>query len=79
MELLRVSSKSITYGEFASLFAGPVRVSLTQDSLRNLKRSHAHFRTQLDAGETIYGVNTGFGNLSHIAVSYTHLTLPTKA
>jgi histidine ammonia-lyase len=57
MEPLRVSSKSITYNEFASLFVGPVRVSLTQDSLRNLKRSHAHFRTQLDAGEIIYGVN----------------------
>ena len=68
MEPLRVSSKSITYSEFAALFAGPVRVSLTQDSLRNLKRSHAHFRTQLDAGETIYGVNTGFGNLSHITI-----------
>jgi histidine ammonia-lyase len=69
MENLRISTRSYSYQDFAPLFAGPVRVSLTKDSLNNLKRSHHRLLAQIDAGETIYGVNTGFGNLSQIKIA----------
>ena len=65
---LRISTRSYSYQDFAPLFEGPVRVSLTKDSLKNLKRSHHSLLAQIDAGKTIYGVNTGFGNLSQIKI-----------
>jgi len=68
MEPLTVSTRSITYLEFKSLFKGPTRVSLTKDSINNIKRSHHRLKLKLKEGSTIYGVNTGFGNLSHIKI-----------
>jgi histidine ammonia-lyase len=65
---LRISTRSYSYQDFAPLFEGPVRVSLTKDSLKNLKRSHHCLLAQIDAGKTIYGINTGFGNLSQIKI-----------
>ena len=68
METLRVSTKQITYRDFEPFFEGPVRVSLTKEASNNIERSNTRLLSILDTKETIYGVNTGFGNLSHIAI-----------
>lgn len=68
MKTLRISTRSYSYRDFAPLFYGSVRVSLTKNSLQNLKQSHKRLLVKLDTGETIYGVNTGFGNLSNIKI-----------
>jgi len=68
MDTLRISTRSFTYKEFAPLFDGPVRVQLTSESLKNIQNSHKRLLAQINAGKTIYGVNTGFGNLSQIKI-----------
>ena len=68
METLRVSTKNITYRDFRPFFNGPVRVTLTKEASSNISRSNARLNSILKKEETIYGVNTGFGNLSHIAI-----------
>ena len=68
METLRVSTKQITYRDFEPFFEGPVRVSLTKEASNNIERSNTRLLSILDTKETIYGVNTGFGNLSHITI-----------
>ena len=68
METLRISPKTYTYRDFAPFFSGPIRVSLTQNSLKNLESSHKRLLAQLETGKTIYGVNTGFGSLCQIKI-----------
>lgn len=68
MENLTISPRSFSYWDFAPLFKGPVKVSLTKESVKNLKQSHQRLLTQLNAGKTIYGVNTGFGKLSQFKI-----------
>jgi len=69
METLLVSTKKITYRELAPLFKGPVKVSLTKGAEKNIERSYRNLCSLLEKETTIYGVNTGFGNLSHISIS----------
>jgi len=69
MKILRISTRSYSYRDFAHLFDGPVCVTLTKNSLHNLKQSHKRLLAKINTGETIYGVNTGFGNLSKIKIN----------
>ena len=69
MKILRISTRSYSYRDFAHLFDGPVCVTLTKNSLHNLKQSHKRLLAKINTGETIYGVNTGFGNLSNIKIN----------
>ncbi|MBT7373508.1 MAG: histidine ammonia-lyase [Candidatus Marinimicrobia bacterium] len=68
MKILRISTRSYSYRDFAHLFDGPVCVTLTKNSLHNLKQSHKRLLAKINTGEMIYGVNTGFGNLSNIKI-----------
>ncbi|MBT3608507.1 MAG: histidine ammonia-lyase [Candidatus Marinimicrobia bacterium] len=68
MKILRISTRSYSYRDFAHLFNGPVCVTLTKNSLHNLKQSHKRLLAKINTGEMIYGVNTGFGNLSNIKI-----------
>ena len=69
METLLVSTKKISYQYFTSFFEGPVRIKLSQSAKDNIKRSHNNLQSILKNKEIVYGVNTGFGNLSHIPIS----------
>ena len=69
MENLRISPKTLTYRDFSPFFNGPIRVKLTKESLLNIKESNKRLLLQISEGKTIYGVNTGFGNLSHIKIA----------
>ncbi|MFL2982871.1 MAG: histidine ammonia-lyase [Candidatus Neomarinimicrobiota bacterium] len=69
METLLVSTKRITFKEFSPLFRGPVKVALTKSAEKNIEKSHRNLCSILDRKITVYGVNTGFGNLSHISIN----------
>ena len=68
MGSILISTRKYTYDEFKPFFHGPVNVALTKDSERNINRSHKHLVSNLKSGKPIYGVNTGFGNLSNISI-----------
>tara|TARA_Y100001970_G_C14205217_1_gene843553 strand:- start:722 stop:2278 length:1557 start_codon:yes stop_codon:yes gene_type:complete len=74
MNPLSVSTKTYSYVDFKPLFNGPVKVALTKLSERNIIRSNKLLNNKLKEGKTIYGVNTGFGNLSHIRIEKKNLT-----
>lgn len=69
METLHVSTKKISFKYFAPFFKGPVKVRLSKSAIHNIKRSHKNLQSILSSGESVYGVNTGFGNLSHIPIN----------
>ena len=56
---------------------GKTIVSLSNKAREKMENSRLGISRILQSGETTYGVNTGFGALSSVSVSYTHLTLPT--
>ena len=68
METLRISTRTYTAGDFVPLFSGPTRIKLAGSSVKNLNQSHKRLQEIIASGKTIYGVNTGFGNLSHIHI-----------
>ena len=68
MGTLRITQSSLRYSDFAPLFRGPVRVSIDRESLSKIKESHDRLQALLSSGQTVYGVNTGFGKLSEIAI-----------
>ena len=68
METLLVSTKKMSYKDFVPLFNGPVKVSLTKQAERNIEKSNQNLRALLSGNSIIYGVNTGFGNLSNIPI-----------
>ncbi|MDC0480093.1 histidine ammonia-lyase [Candidatus Marinimicrobia bacterium] len=68
MVTLRISTRTFSYKDFAPLFDGPIHVALTKESIKNLQHSHERLISKINSGNTIYGVNTGFGNLSQIKI-----------
>ena len=68
MNKIKLSLKSYTYKEFDLLFKGPVTVSLDQKCKKNIEESNERLIKQIDNGISIYGVNTGFGDLCNIKI-----------
>ncbi|MDA7906535.1 histidine ammonia-lyase [bacterium] len=46
-------------------FAGPIEIQLESQCWDDVNRSHQAVLNLLDSGESIYGLNTGFGLLAH--------------
>ena len=68
METLRITQSSLSYSDFSPLFSGPILVSIDRESRSRIKRSHERLKDLLSSGQTVYGVNTGFGKLSEITI-----------
>ena len=69
METLHISDKTFSYQDFATLLSTPVRIRLDKKSKLKIKKSYDHLVNILSKGETIYGVNTGFGKLSQVKIN----------
>ncbi len=69
MESLVVSTKKYSYIDFLPFFRGPAKLSLSKESENNIIRSQKYLLQNLKKDKPIYGVNTGFGNLSHILIN----------
>ena len=68
METLHITQSSLSYSDLAPLFNGPILVSIDRESRSRIKRSHERLKDLLSSGQTVYGVNTGFGKLSEITI-----------
>lgn len=62
--MIRIEGQTYTIADFAPLFTGPQKVQVSSAIRKRVEQSHNLLRKHLDAGEAIYGVNTGFGALS---------------
>jgi len=69
MDLLPLDGQPLTPSEIGSVAFGGARVAITPDAQARVRESRTLIEEILSAGETVYGVNTGFGKLSEVRVA----------
>jgi len=69
MGTLLISKDSLTWRDLAPLLDGPARVSLAPEAKKAIRDSHKVLNQILKSGQQVYGVNTGFGQLSTVSIS----------
>ena len=68
METLRVLDKLYTYQDLTPLLSTPIKILIDNKSKQRIRESYKKLYNIIASGETIYGVNTGFGRLSQIKI-----------
>ena len=68
MSALSISGESRSIKYFLPCLEGPVRVRLNADSRKAIRASHSRLKQLLKKGKKIYGVTTGFGDLSKVTI-----------
>ena len=68
MKKINISLGSFSYKDFSPLFQGPVKIVLDKKCKKNIDESNRKLIKQINDGVTIYGVNTGFGDLCNIKI-----------
>ncbi len=61
---ITIGSRDINAEDMRAALAGPIKVKLSDDAVRQINASQAAILQLLDSGDPIYGVNTGFGKLA---------------
>ena len=69
MGTVLISNKSIQWGQLAPILDGPARIRLSPEAKQSIRKSHKILKSLLDNNQQIYGVNTGFGQLSTVPIS----------
>jgi histidine ammonia-lyase len=70
---LIVSGRALTLAEIESVAAGRRQVLIPADTLTRVARSRDVIERILETGQTVYGVNTGFGKLADVRIPAEHL------
>ena len=68
MGRLTISNHSIHWCDLAPLLSSPARVSLSPEAKKSIRDSHKVLKKILSSGQQVYGVNTGFGQLSTVSI-----------
>tara|TARA_B100000315_G_scaffold28618_1_gene24368 strand:+ start:2040 stop:3560 length:1521 start_codon:yes stop_codon:yes gene_type:complete len=71
--MIIINGQTFTIDDFALLFSRPQKVRVSSDIRKKVEQSHNLLGQHLDAGEAIYGVNTGFGALSEHRIEESEL------
>lgn len=71
--VLRLDGRSLTIADLVQAARGTGKVTLDPEALTALAASRRAVEAALARGETIYGINTGFGKLANIRISPTDL------
>lgn len=66
---LPLSDRTYTLRDFVPFLEGPRPVHLTPEAKRRVHASHERLSQALNSGARIYGVTTGFGDLSQVDIS----------
>ena len=73
-----ISSAILDLATISTILQENKLLALSEESRHNINVSRAYLDRKIKGNsKPFYGINTGFGSLC--TVSYTHLTLPTKA
>ncbi|MDB4623548.1 histidine ammonia-lyase [bacterium] len=65
MQKFCIQPGSLSLEILAAAFEGPIEIQLESQCWENVKRSHQAVLDLLASGDSIYGLNTGFGLLAH--------------
>ncbi len=66
---LTINNQLVTLQELRQVWREPVTVALGEDAQRAIAESHELIDDVVAHGDTVYGVNTGFGQLATVRVS----------
>ena len=66
METLHILDKSYSYQDFTPFLLSPTKIVINKDLKKKIRESYNRLTDIISSGQTIYGVNTGFGQLSQI-------------
>jgi histidine ammonia-lyase len=69
MSPLAINGNSLTLGQLESAVFSGVEVSLSPDARAKMEASRTTIERLLASNATVYGVNTGFGELSEVRIS----------
>ena len=63
----RLDPGPLSWDDLKTLYAAP-RIALSDTAVANVARAHDFLQEVVASGRTVYGVNTGFGQLAHVRV-----------
>ncbi|WP_370511993.1 histidine ammonia-lyase [Lysinibacillus sp. BW-2-10] len=66
---IELDGKSLTRQQIELIAQGNTSIKISNESLERVRESRARIEKRLNAGEIIYGVNTGFGKLSDVKIN----------
>lgn len=66
---LTIGQAPLTLAQLRGVLEGPVTVNLTEAAWADVDKGAATVRAILDAGRTVYGINTGFGLLANTSIA----------
>ena len=69
MKALSITNKTCSLDYFLPCLNGPVKVRIDSDTRKSINQSNKIFLELLSNGQKIYGVTTGFGDLSSISIN----------
>ena len=69
MKALSITNKTCSLDYFLPCLNGPVKVRIDSDTRKSINQSHKIFLELLSNDQKIYGVTTGFGDLSSISIN----------
>ena len=69
METLRLDGNSLTIADVAAVSRGEMRVKLTAEAGEAMAQSRALVERFVSEGRTVYGITTGFGVFSEVAIA----------
>src|ERR1700746_2916571 len=73
MDALVLNGHSLAVAESEAVAIAQRRVEIAPDARARMAASRATIEEILDAGQTVYGVNTGFGKLSDVRIPHESL------
>jgi histidine ammonia-lyase len=68
MKTFELGKTKLTVDDVARIAKGGVRVRLAHAAIKRIEKAHRYLLKKAGSGETIYGVNTGFGLLSNVRI-----------
>jgi len=69
MTRITIGSSPLTLAQLRAVLEGPVSVGLTKAAWADVDRGAATVQAILEAGRTVYGINTGFGLLANTSIA----------
>lgn len=69
MQTLTITPGKLSFADMLAALSGPVKVTFPEDALKSVDASAAVIAGIITSGETVYGVNTGFGLLASQKIS----------
>ena len=69
MPTIPIELKKYSIEDFEQILAGRIKTKLSPRVIKSIKYSNILFNNLLKKDIKIYGVNTGFGKLSHVSIN----------